>query len=80
MWLKPLIFVCVTIQRKKIMEAIISRTPGRVVVSMSTRRWNRMLQLEEAYKLGRIIKRSMKQVETEPSLSGKEAIEQLRAL
>ena len=49
-------------------------------VSMSTRRWNRMLQLEEAYKLGRIIKRSMKQVETEPSLSGKEAIEQLRAL
>ena len=67
-------------QNKKIMEAIISRTPGRVTVSMSTRRWNRMLQLEEAYKLGRIIKRSMKQVETEPSMTPEEAIEQLRAL
>ena len=39
-----------------------------------------MLQLEEAYKLGRIIKRSMKQVETEPSMTPEEAIEQLRAL
>lgn len=62
------------------MKAIISRTPGRVTVSMSTRRWNRMLQLEEAYKLGRIIKRSMKQVEAEPSMTPEEAIEQLRAL
>ena len=62
------------------MEAIISRTPGRVTVSMSTRRWNRMLQLEEAYKLGRIIKRSMKQVETEPSMTPEEAIKQLRVL
>ena len=64
----------------KIMEAIIERKPGRVTVSMSTRRWNRMLQLEEAYKLARIIKRSMKQVETEPSMTPEEAIEQLRAL
>ena len=64
----------------KKMEAIIERKPGRVTVSMSTRRWNRMLQLEEAYKLARIIKRSMKQVETEPSMTPEEAIEQLRAL
>jgi len=47
---------------------------------MSTRRWNRMLQLEEAYKLARIIKRSMKQVEAEPSMTPEEAIEHLRAL
>lgn len=47
---------------------------------MSTRRWNRLLQLEEAYKLGRIIKRSMKRVEAEPSMTPEEAIEQLRAL
>ena len=39
-----------------------------------------MLQLEEAYKLARIIKRSMKQVETEPSMTSEEALEQLRAL
>ena len=62
------------------MEAILSRTPGRVTVSMSTRRWNRMLQLEEAYKLGRIIKRSMEQVKTAPSMTQEETIEQLRAL
>ena len=71
-----------TIKRKNdtIMETIIDRTPGRVTVSMSTRRWNRMLQLEEAYKLARIIKRSMKQVEAEPSMTPEEAIEHLRAL
>ena len=62
------------------MEAIIDRKPGRVTVSMSTRRWNRMPQLEEAYKLARIIKRSMKQVETEPSMTSEEALEQLHTL
>ena len=66
--------------KETIMEAVVNRTPGRVTVSMSTRRWNRMLQLEEAYKLGRIIKRSMKQVEMEPSMTPEEAIEQLRSL
>lgn len=62
------------------MEAIIERTPRRVTVRMSTRRWNRMLQLEQTYKLASIIKRSMKQVETEPSMTPEEAIEALRAL
>lgn len=62
------------------METVIKRTPRQVTVSMSTRRWNRLLQLEEAYKLGRIIKRSMKRVEAEPSMTPEEAIEQLRAL
>jgi len=47
---------------------------------MSTRRWNRMLQLEETYKLARIIKRSMKQVEFEPSMTPEQAVEALRAL
>ncbi len=47
---------------------------------MSMRRWNRMLQLEETYKLARIIKRSMKQVENEPSMTPEEAISALRAL
>ena len=57
------------------MEAIISRTPRRVTVSMSTRRWNRMLELEEAYKLAQTIKRSMKQAETAPSMTVKEAMD-----
>ena len=63
-----------------IMEAIVERTPRTVTVRMSTRRWNRMLQLEETYKLARIIKRSMKQVESEPSMTQEEAIAALRAL
>ena len=62
------------------MEAIIERTPRRITVSMSVRRWNRMLQLEEAYKWARIIKRSMKQVESEPSMTQEEAVAALRAL
>ena len=62
------------------MEAIIERTPSRITVSMSLRRWNRMLQLEETYKLARIIKRSMKQVESEPSMTPEEAVAALRAL
>lgn len=52
----------------------------RITVNMSTRRWNRMLQLEETYKLARIIRRSMKQVETEPSMTPDEAVAALRAL
>ena len=62
------------------MEAIIDRTPRTVTVRMSTRRWNRMLQLEQTYKLARIIKHSMEQVEKEPSMTPQEAIEALRAL
>ena len=49
------------------MEAIVDRTSRTVTVRMSTRRWNRMLELEQTYKLARIIKRSMKQVEEEQS-------------
>lgn len=35
---------------------------------------------EETYKLARIIKRSMKQVENEPNMTPEEAISALRAL
>ena len=62
------------------MTTILERTSGRITVRMSLRRWNRMLQLEDAYKLARIIKRSMKQVNTEPGMTPEEAIASLRAL
>lgn len=62
------------------MGVIIDRTPRTVTVRMSTRRWNRMLQLEQTYKLARIIKHSMEQVDNEPSMTPQEAIEALRAL
>ena len=32
------------------MATIIERTPGRVVVSMSTRRWNRLQKLEQEFR------------------------------
>ena len=75
------IFAVETIKNEvRNMTTIIERTPSRITVNMSTRRWNRMLQLEETYKLARIIKRSMKQVETEPSMTSEEAVAALRAL
>ena len=77
---KIIITFAAKIIKSKNMEAILERTPQRVTVSLSTRRWNRMLQLEEAYKLARIIKRSMKQIESEPSMSPEETLNQLRSL
>ena len=57
------------------MEAIISRTPRTVTVRMSTRRWNRLQQMEQAYKLAHTIKRNMKQAETAPSMTVEEAMD-----
>ena len=65
---------------QNIMNAVIERTPRSVTVRMSTRRWNRMLELEQTYKLARIISRSMHQVESEPSMTPQEAIDSLKAL
>ena len=62
------------------MATIIEQTPRRIIVSMTPSLWNRLQKLEETYKLARIIKRSMKQVETEPSLTPEEAIKVLREL
>ena len=57
------------------MEAIIERTPRTVTVRMSTRRWNRLQQMEQAYKLAHTIKRGMKQAETAPSMTVEEAMD-----
>ena len=62
------------------MNTVIERSPRRVTVSMSARRWNKLLELEQTYKLARIIKRSMWQVESEPSLSLDEAVAMLHNL
>ena len=57
------------------MESIIERTPRTVTVRMSTRRWSRLQQMEQAYKLAETIKRSMKQAEKAPSMTVDEAME-----
>ena len=62
------------------MEAIIERTPRRVTDSMSTRRWNRIQKLEQAFKLAHTIKRSMKQAETAPAMTVEQAMKHLEEL
>ncbi len=57
------------------MESIIERTPRTVTVRMSTRRWSRLQQMEQAYKLAETIKRSMKQAEKAPSMTVDEAMD-----
>ncbi|MBR1545173.1 MAG: hypothetical protein IJ633_00035 [Prevotella sp.] len=76
---KRYIFAKETIKHLK-MTAIIERTPRSITVRMSTRRWNKILELENTYKLARIINRSMKQVESEPSMTPEEAMDVLKAL
>lgn len=49
-------------------------------LAASKQRWNRLQELEQAYKLARIVKRSMKQVESEPALTAEETFSVLRAL
>lgn len=58
----------------------VSRRPNMVTVQMSQRRWNRILSLEQTYKLARVIKRCMDQVETAPAMSAEDAVATLRSL
>ena len=62
------------------MVAIVERTPGRITVSMSTRRWNRIQKLEQAYKLAQTIRRGMKQAETAPAMAVEQAMKHLDEL
>jgi hypothetical protein len=74
------IFATESTNKDTIMEAIIERTPQRITVSMSTRRWNRIQKLEQAYKLAQTIKRSMKQAETAPAMTVEQAMKHLEEL
>jgi hypothetical protein len=47
---------------------------------MSTRRWNRIQKLEQAYKLAQTIKRSMKQAEVAPAMTVEQAMKHLEEL
>lgn len=44
-----------------------------ITVSLSKARWNRLLELEKAYKAANRIKKALKQSETVPSMSPNEA-------
>ena len=62
------------------MATVIERTPRRITVSMSARRWNRIQKLEQAYKLAQAIKRSMKQAESTPAMTVEQAMKHLEEL
>ena len=62
------------------MATVIERTPRRITVSMSARRWNRIQKLEQAYKLAQTIKRSMKQAESTPAMTVEQAMKHLEEL
>ena len=54
--------------------SIVAQDSRAVTVRMSRRRWNRIQQLEQAYRLAHTIKRSMKQAETAPAMTVEQAI------
>lgn len=57
------------------MTAILERTQRSITVRMSARRWDRIQQMEQAYKIARTIKRSMKQAEKAQAMSVEEAMD-----
>ena len=77
-------FFCVILQRKIIntdkVMCVLEQTATTTTVRLSNRRGARLQELDKAYRLAQTIKRSMKQVESAPSMSVDEAIETLRAL
>lgn len=57
------------------MAAIVERTPRNITVRLSNRRWDRLMELERAYKMAQTIKKSIKQAETAPAMSVEEAMD-----
>ena len=58
-----------------VMAAIVERTTRNITVRLSNRRWDRLMELEQAYKMAQTIKRSMKQAENAPAMSVEEAMD-----
>ena len=59
---------------------VLEQTATMTTVRLSNRRWSRLMELDKAYRLAQTIKRSMKQVESAPSMSVDEAIATLRGI
>jgi hypothetical protein len=67
-------------EKGEILMCVVEKNPRSITVRMSHRRWRRMLELEQAYRLARTIKHSMQQMETTPSVSVEDALKTLRDL
>lgn len=60
--------------------SVILQNDKSVTVQLSKARWNRLLKLEESYKLARSIRRGMNQVTTAPKMNTTDAVNLLRSL
>ncbi len=60
--------------------AVLEQTQNKVTVQMSLRRWNRMKQLEETYRIAKAVLAGKKQCEVAPALSVSEAFSYIDAL
>lgn len=65
---------------KEVDMCVIEQTKTTTTVRMSNRRWNRLMNLDKAYRLAQTIVHSLQQIEDAPALSKDEAIATLRAL
>ena len=62
------------------MTQVINSSPTCVTVSMSKVRWNRLLELEKAYKTAKTVYKAMAQCETAPTMTVKEAEQLIMSL
>ena len=54
---------------------VLERNTRSVTVRMSPRRWNRFLELEQAYRVANAVVRAKRECETAPSMSVDEAMQ-----
>lgn len=54
---------------------VLERTSRSVVVRMAPRRWNRLMELEHAYRVATAVTRAKKECENAPSMTVEEALQ-----
>jgi len=59
---------------------VLERNTRSVTVRMSSRRWDRFLELEQAYRVANAIVRAKRECETAPSMSVDEAMQFIEQL
>ena len=59
---------------KTIIMCVIERTNRNITVRMTNARWNRLMELEKAYRTACAVVRAKRECEEEPSMSVSEAL------
>ena len=59
---------------------VLERTTRSITVRMSPRRWERFVELEQAYRVATAVVRAKRECETAPSMSVDEAMQFIRQL